>query len=918
MLCAMRGPAVSPLLLVASLLSSAAAAGPAPVAARTARARLTGVVRDATGAPIAGATLSLATAQGASLTSARSDARGRFVLEAVPGGSYVLRVSATGFVPRRLAVRLDASAPGPLEVSLLPESFRDEVTVTATPGSVETLGRTAQRVNVVDEERIALRAKSVLAQAVADEEGLQLQRTSPTVAGVFVRGLTGAKVNVYIDGVRYTTSAQRGGISTFFDLVEPSALEAIEVVRGPSSAEFGSDALGGSVQLLTRAPALGPGPGRFSGAWAASGGSADASFGSALDAAWAGPRLGLSATLAARRVNRLRPGGGVDSRNAVTRFLGLSSDAVIDGRLPDTAFTQYGGRLRASWALGPATHLSAGYLRGQQDGGRRYDQLLGGDGNLVADLRNLMADLGFLRLEKLRAGWLDRVSVTYSFTAQREERVNQGGSGNPRASVNHEPERTTVHGAQARLQRRLGRHELTFGGDWYLERLAAVSFAYSPVSGAIAARRGRVPDGARYRHGGAFLQDAFEAVPGRLRLTGALRWSAAGYEARAADSPLVNGQPLWPDDSYHARSLTFRAGAVWFLANRLALSSSLSRGFRAPDVTDLGTFGLTGSGYEVSAREVAGLGATVGSTADATAVSTGDPVRVLDAETSLSYELGLRWRTPRLRADLTVFQTDVDRNVAKQALILPAGAVGASLGGERVVRQLESGVVYVAASTSPVLARVNFDVARLRGLEASLEARLLSALTLGVVASAVHARDRRSGRPPNIEGGTPAPEAWLRLRLAPSAGKRFWVEPYLHAAARQERLSSLDLEDRRTGAMRSRSSIASFFANGARARGLVGPGPDGIAGDADDVLLATGETLAQVQERVLGPGLAAAPLFPALPGYVVFGLRGALRVAGRHQLLFELENLGDRSYRGVSWGLDAPGRGVFLRYELRF
>ncbi|MGE5127593.1 MAG: TonB-dependent receptor [Betaproteobacteria bacterium] len=913
----MRGPAVSPLLLVASLLSSAVAAGPAPEAARAARAGLTGVVRDATGAPIAGATLSLATAQGASLTSARSDARGSFVLEAVPGGSYLLRVAATGFVPRRLAVRLDASAPGPLEVPLLPESFRDEVTVTATPGSVETLDRTAQRVNVVDEERIALRAKSVLAQAVADEEGLQLQRTSPTVAGVFVRGLTGAKVNVYLDGVRYTTSAQRGGISTFFDLVEPSALEAIEVVRGPSSAEFGSDALGGSVQLLTRAPALGPG-GRFSGAWAASGGSADASFGSALDAAWAGPRLGLSATLAARRVNRLRPGGGVDSRNAVTRFLGLSSDAVIDGRLPDTAFTQYGGRLRASWALGPATHLSAGYLRGQQDGGRRYDQLLGGDGNLIADLRNLMSDLGFLRLEKLRAGWLDRASVTYSFTAQREERVNQGGSGNPRASVNHEPERTTVHGAQARLQRRLGRHELSLGGDWYLERLAAASFAYSPVSGAIAARRGRVPDGARYRHGGAFLQDAFEAVPGRLRLTGAMRWSAAAYEARAADSPLVNGQPLWPDDSYDTRSLTFRAGAVWFLANRLALSGNLSRGFRAPDVTDLGTFGLTGSGYEVSAREVAGLEATVGSTADATAVGTGEPVRVLDAETSLSCELGLRWRTSRLRADLTVFQTDVDRNVAKQALILPAGAVGKSLAAEPVVRQLESGVVYVAASPSPVLARVNYGAARLRGLEASVEAQLLPVLSLGAVLSAVRAEDGRSGRPPNIEGGTPAPEAWLRLRLAPCAGKRFWVEPYLHAAARQARLSSLDLEDRRTGATRSRSSIASFFANGARARGLVGAGADGIAGDADDVLLATGETLAQVQERVLGPGLAAAPLFPALPGYVVFGLRGALRFAGRHELLFELENLGDRSYRGVSWGLDAPGRGVFLRYELRF
>ena len=72
-----------------------------------------------------------------------------------------------------------------------------------------------------------------------------------------------------MDGVRYTTGAQRGGISTFFDLVEPSALEAVEVVRGPSSAEYGSDALGGSVQLLTRAPALSADGGRLAGSFSA-------------------------------------------------------------------------------------------------------------------------------------------------------------------------------------------------------------------------------------------------------------------------------------------------------------------------------------------------------------------------------------------------------------------------------------------------------------------------------------------------------------------------------------------------------------------------------------------------------------------------------------------------------------------------
>src|SRR6185503_12705258 len=211
------------------------------------------------------------------------------------------------------------------------------------------------------------------------------------------------------------------------------------------------------------------------------------------------------------------------SRGAVTRFLGLPSSTVVDERLPDTAFTQYGGRLKANWAFSPTSQLALGYLRGQQDGGNRYDQLLGGDGNLVAQLKNLMMDLAYARWEKAQAGPFDSVSLGYSFGAQREERVNQGGNGNPRATVNHEPERTVVNGLQASASRTLGHHALTLGANAYWESMTAPSFGTNPATGGTAVRRGRVPDGARYRHGGVFVQDAFEAVPGKLRLSGAVR-----------------------------------------------------------------------------------------------------------------------------------------------------------------------------------------------------------------------------------------------------------------------------------------------------------------------------------------------------------------------------------------------------------
>jgi hemoglobin/transferrin/lactoferrin receptor protein len=374
---------------------------------------------------------------------------------------------------------------------------------------------------------------------------------------------------------------------------------------------------------------------------------------------------------------------------------------------------------------------------------------------------------------------------------------------------------------------------------------------------------------------------------------------------------------LWPDDSLDVSDVTFRAGIIATPVAGFSLSANFSRGFRAPHITDLGTLGLTGAGFEVAAPDVAGLGGTIGSTAGSTAVSTGLPVVQVEPETSMNYEFGIAYRNKRIDTNFAWFINDIDDNIVKQALILPAGAVGKTLGGTPITSQSANGVVFVAASTNPVLVRANFDDARIYGIEHTLDAKLTRDWSLATVFTYLHARDTRTGLAPNIEGGTPAPDGYLKIRYAP-VGKRFWIEPYMHAANRQDRLSTLDLDDRRIGGGRSRGAISNFFNNGARARGLVSNGPDGIAGNADDRLIATGETLTQIQNRVLGVGVNSAPLYTAVPGYVTFNVRGGLRFAERHEMLIDFYNIGDRNYRGISWGIDAPGRGVLFRYNLRF
>lgn len=882
----------------------------------TADYELTGAVKDDSGSAVAQATVSLLNARQSAIASTSTDAQGQFKLTGIPAGTYELLVKGKGFEKRSRAVSLPRDASSPVEIKLGVASLTAEVTVTAEVGIVQSLDETTQQVNVIDEEKLQQRAASVLAQVAQEEPGLQLQRTSATIGAIFVRGVTGAKVVNYIDGIRFSTSAMRGGINTFFNTNDASNLRAVEVIRGPNSAQFGSDSIGGSVNLTSR-PALFTGGGlEIHGRVSTHYNSADHGFGGNTLLTFGGKDLSVLVNLPAHRSNTLRPGGGFDTHAAVNRFLGLRSNVLDGERSTDTAFTQYGGLFKMSYRLTPKDQLSFHYQRGQIDGGKRFDQTLGGDGNLIADLRNFMMDFFYGRYEHFGAGAFDTFSVSYSYNAQREERVNQGGNGNPTGAISFQPERTVVHGIQAQAAKNWSRNHLTIGGDFYYDRVRTDSYSLNPVTGIAVAARGRVPDRARYYNGGLYAQNVWTVIPQRLRLVGALRYGGIDYKSLASNSPVINGQRLWPNDSLSTSALTPRFGAVLTLVEGLNISAQVSRGFRAPHITDLATIGLTGNGFEANAADLAGKGATIGSTASNAAVSTGIPVEQLNPETSWTYEGGVHLHRSRVDFDFNLFANNIYDNIVLQSLILPAGAVGTQLGDQRVSSQNAAGVVFVPASTNPVLIRANYGDSRVYGFEQKFDLKISRDWTLGQNFTYLHAEDKLTKLPPTIEGGTPAPQGNLRVRYEPSR-KRFWIEPYLFGARKQNRLSTLDLDDRRTGATRSRGAIANFFGRGARVRGLISAGTDGIVGTADDTLKPTGETLAQVQTRVLGTA-ASAPLYTYIPGFLTGGIRGGIRVGERHQVILDLSNLNDKNYRGISWGTDAPGRGLSVRYQYQF
>ena len=869
--------------------------------------RIAGTIKDQNGALVAGAKVSLE--KGGETLVAVTTAGGTFLFHGL-AGDYQLTATANGF---KAATQKVSAGSNDVGISL--EIGEARVTVSAEVGAAEEIRNVPQPVNVITSESLSQRSMSVLAQVATEEVGLNYQRTSPTLGAITIRGLTGKNVVNYVDGVRYTHGGQRGGINTFFNLNDQSNLSAIEVVRGPNGAQYGSDSLAGTVNLLSKTPAYGSNTPEWHGEFSPSFGAADKSFGSSGLVSYGTRRFGGYVNVYGRKVGDIRTADGIDSHSAITRFLGLPSTILYD-RNPNTGFKQYGTATRVNFSPEDDQQIVFFYQRGQQDDGKRFDQLVGGDGNLIADLRNLMLDFGYLRYATQQIGPFDSFSATGSFNTQREERVNQGGQGNPAGDITHQYERTNTWGISSFLDKRFRNNTFLIGGDFYHEKINAPAYRVNGATLAVFLSRPRVPDEVTFGSGGVFIQDQWNAIPDRLRITGALRYARMSYKVDGSKSPIVAGRQLWISDELSTGGVAGRVGAVVRANGNLSFVFNYSRGFRYPSITDLGTLGLTGDGFEVDHITANANSGTIGTTAGADAVSTGLPVEKQRSEYSNNYDFGVRYDHQRVNASFTVFRLDLNDAIVKQALILPAGAVGRLLGSDVITTQNANGAVFVAASANPVLVRTNFTDAKIWGVEYEMGARLTDRLKFRGNFTYTTAEDKATGVPPNIEGGTPPPTGFVSLR---HDWKRFWVEAYATFASRQDRFSSGDLADRRTGATRTRTQIENYFRRGACVLGLT-PNTAGTCNQAvgQYTLRATNENITQVLTRVLGPSFASSPLTRALPGYGLANLRGGIVINEKSQFFWAFENILDQYHRNPSWGIDGTGRNFTAGLRFKF
>jgi vitamin B12 transporter len=237
----LSGRAVGQLLLLAVMLGQAA---PAQETLR----RITGTVVDQSGAPVPRTLIEVRAASGLKRTSTLTDNQGRFAFD-LPDGTFTLDATAAGLAPLlQQPLEVGLAAP-PIRLTLAIPSMRLQIVVTATRNEAP-LAQVGSSTAVIRGEELESAGIDSMADALRRVAGLTISQNGGNgqLVSLFTRGGESDYTKVMIDGIPVN---EPGGSFNFANL-SVSGIDRIEIVRGPQSALFGSDAMAGVIQIFTR------------------------------------------------------------------------------------------------------------------------------------------------------------------------------------------------------------------------------------------------------------------------------------------------------------------------------------------------------------------------------------------------------------------------------------------------------------------------------------------------------------------------------------------------------------------------------------------------------------------------------------------------------------------------------------------
>jgi len=568
------------------------------------------VIFDITNQPVHGATVIII---GARRTITTTEA-GTFEIPNVPVGTYEVIAQREHFSAARKTVIVTAGQTSTVEFTLSIEAVHENVTVTASASGTATTFESFNAITSLDSVELAKNIGTSLADALATAPGVSKRSFGPGSGRPIIRGFDGDRVLIMQDGIRTgDLSSQSGdhGVS-----IDAAGLDRLEVVKGPATLLFGSNAIGGVVNAISPQDAFRVSP--FVGSLG----------GLTFDASSADEAVGANGSIQY-------------GRNGWTVWAGGGSRRSGDYKSPEATIENSASRLQSGRAgfgyVGTKAFFSAGFtledgrfgipfagLFHEKHGEEEEEE--GEAHQAQVDISSLRRDLRMdLGVRNLGSAFLDTAKLTFAHTNYGHDEIEiEDGI----ESIGTEFRNNTTTLRAELEQKRRGRLTGRLGAEWFrrdFDARGAEALAPPTVQDTVA----------------AFAYEEMDMT--RFRLQFGARAERISYDV--SPRPVV---ALPPDDDHVAPLVRDRSFT--------ALSGSLGLH------TNIGTAGafvvnLSGASRAPALEELYNFGPHVGNLA----FEIGNPD--LEVERTLGVDVSLRSRHAKAQGELNVFAYNISNFV---------------------------------------------------------------------------------------------------------------------------------------------------------------------------------------------------------------------------------------------------------------
>ena len=476
----------------------------------------------------------------------------------------------------------------------------DEIVITSNRyGSLRI--NTPEAIRVIDGRSVQNFQLRTPPEALLLTPGVFIQKTNHGGGSPFIRGLTGNQTLLLIDGIRLSNATFRYGPNQYFNTIDVFSIEKTEVMRGTGSVQYGSDALGGTIQTFTH------------------------------DLKTTESPLWKSSILTRIATHNMEKSIHGDVRYSYKKFAikaGLTRRKFGDlvggdttGRQTPSGYSEFDYDIKGKFLLSPLSDLTIACQSVLQSNVPVYHKILL-ENYAVNRVYPQSRKLAYLRLnKKFTSGILNSARFTASFQKNTETRESRK---NGSAVLRTENDKVNSLGFSAEAFTKKGSiWSANSGVEFYHDRVNSNRIDADPGNVTGTLKRGLYPDGATMSSFAAFSIHTFDMK--NWNLTAGTRFNSFINKAVNENTGVAILTPS---------AIVGNVAALRKINDRSNLFISMNSGFRAPNIDDLGTLGIVDFRYET-------------------------PNFDLRPERSFQYQIGYKYQDRKFRGEIYIYRNEL-------------------------------------------------------------------------------------------------------------------------------------------------------------------------------------------------------------------------------------------------------------------